>query len=399
MQYAGRSEFCGPREVWEPLGKKRRKPSKAEKLLGLHVKVTKEARAEQMQVVYSTQYYETKNQEIPDDAFPENPNPKYIGTVVECDPDGLMTNVKWQDGSVEYCCTGYSKKYFLALVDDEAEGSDKMKSSEKMDWAEFAARCPKWTGTPHGMYAVPFKTSHRLIKDMTTVAMEVKRLHTRMSRAMPGSVAQQQIHEEFLIAKQELQEMNSEREQMASWMEFTIGDEKFRIPPSSLAPPASASLGTKQPCILSQILKEVRRDAEKERRRRRREEEAEVERKRLERKSIRSTIYADELKQHNKRQVCSSRPSQIATTELLMLLLAASHRGGGHGVSWGNLSGGSSFLDPSIFLWSSPIVRFMPLLTAAPSPAGGLQDGPLGGSEHRLTRRAHRDSEGGLYAL
>jgi len=46
---------------------------------------------------------------------PEDVQSLGVGTIVGWDADGLMTNVRWQDGSVEYCCTGFGGRFFLVL--------------------------------------------------------------------------------------------------------------------------------------------------------------------------------------------------------------------------------------------------------------------------------------------
>jgi len=215
-------------------------------------------------VVYSEHYYDSKKLDMPNDAWPEDPNPKYVGTIVDFDPDGLMTNVLWPDGSVEYCCTGYSNKFFLALVERPEEEEVKMKKRGKKDWKEEAAFSPKWTLQPSGMFSVPFKPKHRQIRTTFQVAAAVKRLHNKMSKISDRDSEEYiALDREYRIASAEFKEMNADRESMASWMEFDVNGEHFKIAPSQRAPPASASLGTKQPSILSQVRKEVRREAEK----------------------------------------------------------------------------------------------------------------------------------------
>jgi hypothetical protein len=227
--------------------------------------VGKELVHDRTKVVYSEHYYDSKKLDIPNDAWPEDPNPKYVGTIVDFDPDGLMTNVLWPDGSVEYCCTGYSNKFFLALVDrpEEEEVTMKKKMGKK-DWKEEAAFSPKWTLQPSGMFSVPFKPKHRQIRTASQVAAAVKRLHSKLSKISDkNSEEYLAVDREYQIASAELKEMNIDRESMASWIEVDVNGEHFKIAPSQLAPPASASLGTKQPSILSQVRKEVRREAEK----------------------------------------------------------------------------------------------------------------------------------------
>jgi len=38
-----------------------------------------------------------------------------IGMIVEIEPDGRLCQVKWQAGDEEWCCTGFSGKYYLQV--------------------------------------------------------------------------------------------------------------------------------------------------------------------------------------------------------------------------------------------------------------------------------------------
>ena len=63
-----------------------------------------------------------------------------IGMIMEIEPDGRLCQVKWQTGEEEWCCTGFSNKYYLqAFIIAKEDGAA---NSEL--WLKAAKFSPKW---------------------------------------------------------------------------------------------------------------------------------------------------------------------------------------------------------------------------------------------------------------
>ena len=63
-----------------------------------------------------------------------------IGMIMEIEPDGRLCQVKWQTGEEEWCCTGFSDKYYLQsfIVTEEHEGANSAL------WLKHTSFSPKW---------------------------------------------------------------------------------------------------------------------------------------------------------------------------------------------------------------------------------------------------------------
>ena len=75
-----------------------------------------------------------ENKELDDEA------PHEIGMILEIEPDGRLCQVKWQTGEEEWCCTGFSNKYYLQafIIAKDTDGAN----SEL--WLKAAKFSPKW---------------------------------------------------------------------------------------------------------------------------------------------------------------------------------------------------------------------------------------------------------------
>jgi hypothetical protein len=75
-----------------------------------------------------------ENKELSNDAHLD------IGMIMEIEPDGRLCQVKWQTGEEEWCCTGFSNKYYLqAFIIAKEDGAA---NSEL--WLKAAKFSPKW---------------------------------------------------------------------------------------------------------------------------------------------------------------------------------------------------------------------------------------------------------------
>jgi hypothetical protein len=182
LQYTGSAMFLPvkkPYEIPESVpGVYRRKKNeagvRAEMLLGRHVR-PKDCKKDPMahKVTYSDQYFAVKKISREESEGVRN---KRSGVVTEVDPDGLMTNVQWEDGSVEYCCTGYSNLYFLALVHiPEITGADG--ANAKKNWRDEAGLAPKWVIRDDGVCRFQRRSGKEDVRTLADASREVNWLH------------------------------------------------------------------------------------------------------------------------------------------------------------------------------------------------------------------------------
>jgi hypothetical protein len=299
--------------------------SKDEKLVGLHFKRTdlkiQERGQEATKVVYSGSYLRDKGFDE------EEVAERGIGKVIGWDPDGLMTDVLWEDGSTEYCCTGYNRMYHLALyfvVDKEGlqvgwEDPAKLLISTMSSYPLWEVDMSHYDDGEllEGLNRLPVLTRSSNVKDVWDEVRTQQRLRRSIKAAMKeGNKEGQRVYEKALrISRQNMEILEKEHEIMSDWIVGQINDVEIKIPPSSLAPSAPALVKMHhehRPKLLDEIRKQVRRDTEKATRQARLEKEAEKERVHLERKAakfikkdpggVMAQMLADRTAQNSKKQ-------------------------------------------------------------------------------------------------
>ena len=280
---------------------------KNEKLVGMHVKSANLKKGE-TQVVYSQNYVASKDLEVGEI------REKGTGTVIGWDPDGLMTDVQWEDGTTEYCCTGYNRLYYLALkiVVDEETGA-----AFAMGWEDPAkkmismmASYPDWLvlgeqenpfpskedELGQGVSRVPKTADFRVIKDQWDELSTQRRIQKLKLKSVKEGKDTHVFDKALEISRKNVRQLEKEQNIMSEWIVSNINGVEIRVPPSSLAPPAPVLVtcdSNKRPSLVHQVYSQVRRDAEKARRQARLEREAERERIRLERKAFRVSKKGD----------------------------------------------------------------------------------------------------------
>jgi hypothetical protein len=280
---------------------------KNEKLVGLHVKSANLKKGE-TQVVYSQNYVASKDLE--EGEIGE----KGTGTVIGWDPDGLMTDVQWEDGTTEYCCTGYNRLYYLALkiVVDEETGAE-----FAMGWEDPAKKMismmvsyPDWLvlgeqenpfpskedELGQGVSRVPKTADFRVIKDQWDELSTQRRIQKLKLKSVREGKDTHVFDKALEISRKNVRQLEKEQNIMSEWIVSNINGVEIKVPPSSLAPPAPVLVtcdSNKRPSLVHQVYSQVRRDAEKARRQARLEREAERERIRLERKAFRVSKKGD----------------------------------------------------------------------------------------------------------
>ena len=280
---------------------------KDEKLVGMHVKSANLKKGE-TKVVYSQNYIASK--ELEEDEIER----KGTGTVLEWDPDGLMTDVQWENGTTEYCCTGFNRLYCLALklVVDEETGAthalgweDPGKKMINMmasypDWLVLGAQENPFPSQEdelgQGVSRVPKTSVFRVIKDVWDELSTQRRLQKLKAKSMQEGKDTHVFDKALIQSHKNVRRLEKDQEIMSDWIVSNINGIEIRVPPSSLAPTAPALVTcdtSKRPSLVQKVYEQVRRDAEKARRQARLEAEAEKERIRLERKAFRVSKRGD----------------------------------------------------------------------------------------------------------
>eukprot|EP00961_Rhodomonas_salina_P112489 1513596-Rhodomonas_salina.2 len=293
MMYTGSAAFVPARRNYLPPNEDEMKAKRREnrqQLLGKHI-IHRTLEKNKTLVHYSYLYYQAKK--ITKDATTS----KGIGTVVDWDPDGLMTHVRWQDGSVEYCCTGFSGFYFLALL--EVTEDKKKKETEKEEIVsnvnfEDLSHYPAFWINEQGISRMAAKpgTHHRTPRDIAQTRGWITRLNKLLADAQGNRKAL--LTKQLERAEADLTSLLHDRRIMTAGMVCKIGDKETVLRPSTLAP-AGFVPKAKKVTILEEVKRLVRREAEKERRRRREEEELKRERRRLERKMLKKSRDVEHL--------------------------------------------------------------------------------------------------------
>ena len=275
--------------------------AKDEKLVGVHIKKA-DLKKDETQVVYSNQYRALKG--LDDDS--KEILEKGTGVVTGWDPDGMMVDVLWENGEIEYCCTGFCHKFHLALkviVDDKTghlhlqgwEDPNKKLMEKCRDYPSWDVGGDgiEWAQQNNVLEAVSLvpKTVCGVVKcmdiwDELAQQKRVKAIIKELSAAGKDAKVYQRALEN---SRKSVERLEKDHAVMNDWIVAKLGDEEFKIPPSSLAPPAPSTVSScnwARPSILQEVKKQVKIDVETAKRQARFEAEAEKERIRLERKTL-----------------------------------------------------------------------------------------------------------------
>ncbi|KAJ1488240.1 hypothetical protein T484DRAFT_1784013, partial [Baffinella frigidus] len=180
------------------------KGEEAETMVGKDVPVDQLPQGD-TRVRYSEEFFEVKK------LTPEDVADLGIGTIVGWDADGLMTNVRWQDGSVEYCCTGFGGRFFLVL---HKEGGDTKKNKDADPVVTEALSYPPFEVDEEGLSRIP--------------------LNLRTNKGANMDVVDAQKLEVLDV-------LHADRRILGARLDLQVGEEKISLAPSALAPPASDS--------------------------------------------------------------------------------------------------------------------------------------------------------------
>jgi len=264
---------------------------KDEKLVGMHVKKS-DLNKEQTQVVYSQLYLAAKELD------PEDVESKGTGTVIGWDPDGLMTDVRWEDGETEYCCTGFNRLYHLALklvVDEDGEKTAQGWEDPGKKLMSKMASYPNWNVEAEdrileGVSRMPICGQFRVYKDIWDELHHQRELRQLIKNAEKEGRNTTTYQKSMEVSLKTMANLELDQALMSEWIVSKINNVEIRIPPSELAPPGPGLVtckSHKRPSLREEVIKQVNRDTEKARRQAKMEEQAEKERIRLEQKAIR----------------------------------------------------------------------------------------------------------------
>jgi Ca2+-binding EF-hand superfamily protein len=264
---------------------------KDEKLVGMHVKKNDLKKGE-TKVVYSQLYLHEKKLD------PEDVENKGTGTVIDWDPDGMMTDVRWENGETEYCCTGFNRLYYLALkivVDEDGGKTCQGWEDPGKKLMSKMVSYPDWDiedkdEVLEGVSRMRVRGQFRVYTDVWDVLHHQHQLRKLIKDAKKQGKDTHTLDYAMQVSHKTMANLELDQALMSSWIVSKINDVEIRIPPSDLAPPGPGLVicnSHKRPSLLDDIEKQVRRDTEKARRQAKLEAEAERERIRLERKAFR----------------------------------------------------------------------------------------------------------------
>uniref|UniRef100_A0A6U6BJL2 EF-hand domain-containing protein n=1 Tax=Guillardia theta TaxID=55529 RepID=A0A6U6BJL2_GUITH len=243
-----------------------------EKLLGIHV-LKADLVCNETRVQYSKQYF----QRYPKLLAEENLD-KRVGVVVGWDSNAQTTIVKWEDGTIEYCCTGFSKLFFLKLAEEkEEEEQSEVDTSEKI---AHLLRLPRWQIAERGSD----KGIARLVKDglraqkvrgIQDELQRMRRVQKLVLKENPRSEKSSKFRSRLLSTQQDFLRTLDDQSAMGSWIVVSANGSEVEIPPSSLTPTMMAAFSRSKVSLLDEVRNVVQRDTVLANRRQKAEEQGE----------------------------------------------------------------------------------------------------------------------------